>query len=133
MVPNNLRTWFIIHFCVDIVAGLPLLLFPQWVAEQFHFNLGEPFIARLVAAAFLAIGTTSLLRRNDSMESYRAMLTLKILWSSLALFGLFLSLAQGASSAVYGPIGIFAVCWALWVYYFVKIKKTTDTSKQTTK
>ncbi len=122
MVPTNLRRWFIVHFFVDLFAGLPLLLFPQWVAQQFSFNLGEPFIARLVAAAFLAIGTTSLLRRHDTVESYRALLTLKIIWSSLALTGLFLSVAQGASTAVYGPIIVFIPFWITWIYFYKKIR-----------
>ena len=47
--------------------------------------------ARIIAAAFMAIGGTSFLLRNASLEVYRALLLLKIIWSSMALVAILLA------------------------------------------
>ncbi len=121
MVPRSLRTWFIIHFVVDLFAGLPLFIAPSTVSELFGVLSGEPFIARMLAAAFLAIGTTSLICRNAPLDAYKALLKLKIIWSSLALAGLMISLVSSPSPTIYLPIIIFVPFWVAWIYFYKKI------------
>jgi divalent metal cation (Fe/Co/Zn/Cd) transporter len=76
MVPRSLRTWFVIHFVVDILFGVPLLIAPVLLLSWFGWETVDPFMSRLVGAALLGIGVESLLGRNASVEIYREMLNL---------------------------------------------------------
>ena len=117
MLPKSLRLWFIIHFIVDLVAAVPLFFIPHVALTMIGLPHGEPLLARLIAAAFFAIGTTSLIMRDGGVESYRSLLNLKIIWSSLALIGISWSLYEGAPPAAWSAFGIFLVFWGVWVYY----------------
>jgi len=121
-VPDGLRTWFVIHFAADILFGIPLLLFPQAVLDFFGWTTYDPIMSRLVGAALLGIGVESLLGRNASAETFRAMLNLKVIWASSALFALGAGIAEGAPPLAWGFLGIFAVFWAVWVYYRLRLK-----------
>jgi hypothetical protein len=121
-VPDGLRIWFVIHFAADILFGIPLLLFPQAVLDFFGWTTYDPIMSRLVGAALLGIGVESLLGRNASAETFRAMLNLKVIWASSALFALGAGIAEGAPPLAWGFLGIFAVFWAVWVYYRLRLK-----------
>lgn len=121
-VPDGLRTWFVIHFVADILFGIPLLFFPQVIFELFDWTTYDPIMYRLVGAALLGIGIESLLGRNASAETFRAMLNLKVIWASSALFAIGAGIAEGAPPIAWMFLGIFAVFWAVWVYYRLRLK-----------
>jgi hypothetical protein len=50
------------------------------------------------------------------------MLNLKVIWASSALFALGAGIAEGAPPLAWGFLGIFAVFWAVWVYYRLRLK-----------
>ncbi len=122
MIPKMLRIWFSIHFIVDLVFALPLLFFPEIVFEVFGLTMGDSLAPRLVGAAFFAIGTTSLVMRNADLESYRALLNLKIIWSSTALVGIVLAIINGSPVIAWLPFGIFVIFWCVWIWYRRLIK-----------
>jgi hypothetical protein len=119
-VPNALRTWFVIHFVIDVLFALPLFLAPVRVLALFGWQAVDPYTTRIAAAALFGIGIESFLGRNAGVESFRNMLNLKIIWSLSAAIGLALSLVQGAqgrplfASAV---LVIFVGFNFLWVYW----------------
>jgi hypothetical protein len=118
MLPQSLRSWFVIHFVVDLIFSVPLILFPHAaLALVGQTVVGDALSYRIMGAAFFAIGTTSLLMRNAGLESYRALLNLKILWSSAALVGIMLAIVQDASKIAWLPFGIFVIFWFVWVWY----------------
>jgi len=80
-IPQALRTWFFIHFLVDIFFAIPLLFFPAWSLRLLGFMIIEPLTTRLVGAALLAIGGISLLSYRQGKERFDVLLTLKIIWS----------------------------------------------------
>ncbi len=121
MVPVSLRVWFTVHFIVDLFFGLPLMVAPRWMLVVFEMPEGSVLLARIVAAAFLAIGSVSFLMRNAGVESYRALLNLKIIWSSAAIVGIVWSLLEGAPSRAWLPLIIFLFFWCLWLFYRRKI------------
>jgi thiol:disulfide interchange protein len=92
-VPNSLRIWFIIHFIADIIFGIPLLITPYWFLNLLGYTV-EPLTARLVGAALIGIGGTSLLIKDKSLEQFKALLTLKVVWSLSAIFGIILTLTE---------------------------------------
>ncbi len=120
-VPNSLRNWFIIHFWADILFALPLMFAPAFTLTLFGFPVAETLTARIVAAAFMGIGGTSLLLRDKGIETYRALLVLKIVWSAAAMVGIVLTIIEGTSIFAWGVLGIYLLFFIVWVYYQRKI------------
>ena len=121
-IPNGLRTWFVIHFVADMLFGIPLLFFPHLLLSLLGWTTYDPLTSRLVGAALMGIGLESLLGRNASAETFRAMLNLKIIWASSAIFAILAALFEGSPPASWAFLGIFIVFWAVWVYYRVKLR-----------
>ena len=120
-VPQSLRTWFLIHFAVDYIAGIPLFIAPEWFLGLFGFGLVEPLTARIVAAAFFAIGGTSLLMHKKGKEVFQTMLNLKIIWSAFAMVAILITILQGAPASLWLFLGIFLVFFLVWFYYRSKL------------
>lgn len=117
-VPANLRRWFIAHFIADLLFAIPLLLAPGFTLGLFGFNAVETLTARLVGAALLAIGVESYLGRNASRETYRAMLSLKVIWATTATLSLLWALFfQAAPPATWLFLIFFLVFGSTWIYY----------------
>jgi hypothetical protein len=120
-VPQSLRTWFVIHFAVDIVFAVPLLLAPGWVLALFGWQAVDPITSRLVGAALLGIGGASLLERNAGREVFRAMLGLKIIWACGALLAIGLGIAAGGPATAWLFFAVFAAFLAVWVNYRLRL------------
>jgi len=123
-VPEGLRTWFVIHFVVDVLVAIPLLLFPQVFLNLFAWKTYDPIMTRLVGAALMGIGVESLLGRNANAATFRAMLNLKVIWASSALVAIGIGIAEGAAATAWLFLAIFFVFWCVWVYYRIVLKET---------
>jgi len=124
MVSKNLRTWFVIHFIADYLFGIPLLIAPVWMLSLFGWQIVDPFTARLVGAALIGIGGASLLERNASAETFRAMLTLKLLWASSAIVGMTATMLTGSYPLIgWGMIAIFVAFFFIWLYYRLQLQE----------
>lgn len=129
-VPASLRTWFVIHFVADALFGLPLFIAPVASLKMFGWTMIDPVATRLVASAFIAIGTTSLLTRTTDASSFRSLLILKLIWSAVALFGLLLNVLNGAPAFTWAAVGIFVVFFIVWAYYYQRLgSHTADSSR----
>ena len=120
-VPSSLRKWFTIHFVVDMLFAIPLFIAPSFVLSLFGFE--GVVTARLVAAAFMAIGGSSLILNKKGFETYNTLLTLKIIWSITAVLGLILSFIQGAPLSIFLAIAIFTLFCSVWLYYKIRYFK----------
>lgn len=120
-IPSGLRTWFVVHFVADILFGIPLLFFPQAFLNLFGWGTYDPIMSRLVGAALMGIGIESWLGRNAVADTFHAMLNLKVIWASSALFAIGVGIAEGAPPIAWAFLGIFAVFWVVWVYYRMKL------------
>lgn len=119
-VPQALRTWFLIHFIVDLLFAIPLMFAPERMLSLVGWQTIDPFTARLAAAALFGIGIESYLARNAKVESFRSMLNLKIIWSLSAVFGISLSVIEGAQGRPWFAwviLVIFVAFNFLWVYW----------------
>ena len=121
-VPQPLRTWFIIHFVVDIIIALPLLFFTDWFLLTLNFGVQEPLSARLVGAALISIGTTSLIVHKKGVESYLTMLILKLIWSGFAILAIVLSIIAGSPQITWVLLLIFVVFFSVWAYFYLKLR-----------
>jgi hypothetical protein len=122
-IPASLRRWFVAHAIVDLLVALPLLIAPVATLRQLGWTAVDPVTTRLVAAALLAIGGQSYLGRQGSLESYRSLLNLKMLWSSTAIVALLLGIGSGAPVACWGFLAVFVIFFGVWTYYRIRIKQ----------
>lgn len=121
-VPNKLRAWFVIHFYADMVFGIPLLIFPELAMPLLGWGAIDPISTRVVGAALMGIGIESYLGRNASLEVFKAMLNLKVIWSSSAILGISLGIWQGGAKTGWLFLVIFVIFWFVWIYYWRKIR-----------
>lgn len=121
-IPEHLRTWFVIHFVVDMLLGIPLLLFPEIVMPLLGWNPIDPIASRVVGAALMGIGIESYQGRNASIEVFRAMLNLKVTWSSSAILGIWLGIWMGGAKTGWLFLGIFVIFWVVWIYYWRELR-----------
>ena len=122
-VPNALRTWFVVHFVVDMLTGIPLLFFPEAVMPLLGWTTIDPIASRVVGAALMGIGIESYLGRNANREVFQAMLNLKVIWSGSAIFGIGLGIRSGGATAGWLFLGIFFIFWVVWIYYWRKLRE----------
>jgi hypothetical protein len=112
-----------VHFILDVLFGLPLLLAPELMLALFGWQEVDPILSRLVGAALMGIGVESLLGRDSGVEAYRAMLNLKVIWAGCAVLGIALGLANGGARFGWVVLVIFAVFLGIWVYYRVRLAR----------
>jgi hypothetical protein len=119
---SSLKIWFITHAIVDLIIALPLLFYPVFFLEMFGFSNINPLLARLIAAALLAIGGNSYLMRNGSKEEYKSMLNLKLIWSIVAIFSIGGHMWETHSIAGLPFLLVFGVFAFVWLCYRIKLK-----------
>ena len=123
MVPKSLRTWFVVHFCVDMLTGVPLLVAPVAFLSALGWTTVDPLATRLVGAALMGIGIESYLGRNAGAEALRGMLNLKIIWSGTAVLGLAATVVAGDGPwTVWLVVAIFAAFNVLWIRYRLRLR-----------
>lgn len=124
-VPKALRNWFFVHFLVDVIFAIPLLIAPVFFLNRLGWQVVDPVTARLVAAALFGIGIESLLSYRSDISNYQGMLNLKIIWSLGAITGLTISLAQGDQGRpiiLWLLLFVFIVFNILWVFWKIKLR-----------
>ena len=120
-VPTALRTWFVIHAVVDYVIAIPLFLIPTLLLEFMGWNTVDPIMARLVAAALFGIGGISFFSRDEQVNTYRTLVTMKMIWSITAEIGFLVSFLvdmnnfPGIAWAFFGMFVIFTMAWGYWL------------------
>ena len=122
-VPPSLRSWFVVHFWADVLFAVPLFIAPRQFLGLLGWPCVDPLATRLVAAALFGIGIQSLLGRSEGIETFRAMLNLKIIWSATATIGLIWSQFQGGPVLGWAFVAIFAAFLALWLRYRMLLRE----------
>lgn len=128
IAPAALKAWFMIHFYVDLLVAVPLFLFPEGILNNLGWESADPFTARLFAAALLGIGISSLLVKKARIEVYENMLNLKIIWSTFAILGIFLSILQVDGRGpflAWMALIVFVLFNLLWIYWRVRLEKNS--------
>lgn len=123
-VPTILRVFFMIHFAVDILFAVPLFIIPVSFLSFFGWTTVDPVTARLVAAALFGIGIESLIGSRGTNDTFVSMLNLKIIWSSVAVCGLIVSIAELSWQVpllLWCVLGVFAAFNMLWIYWRIRL------------
>jgi len=123
---NQLKFWFTVHFVLDVASALLLFIIPSYFLRMLGWENIDLISARLVAAALFGIGIESFLGRKSSLDSFKTMLSLKVIWSFFAVAGIALSIlqnSQGRPPAAFAILGVFICFNILWTYFLVKVRK----------
>ena len=123
-VPKWLKAWFIIHFLVDIAVAIPLMVVPELFLARAGWTDIDLIMTRIVAGAFFGIGIESFLGRNASLDSFKTMLNLKLIWSGTVSLGVGISMIQGAQGApflAWAILIVFLGFHAVWWYWRIKV------------
>lgn len=124
-VPPALRSWFIVHGVVDWAFAIPLLVAPDAFLKALGWTVVDPMAARGVAAALVGIGTQSLLSRDATAAIYRAMLSLKILWSLTATLGFAWTALTTGPRVGWVFVAVFAFFNVVWMYWRRRLRVVT--------
>ncbi len=103
------------------LVAILLILFSEFLLQFFGLTQFDPFTTRLLGAAFVAIGVSSLIHRNADINVYKSLLNLKIIWSSTAIFGTLLTIWQTGNSLGWIVVAIFGAFLLRWSYYRVTL------------
>jgi hypothetical protein len=118
-VPVQLQRWFTIHFIVDYLFAITLFFAPVWILDLLGMVPTDPLFVRLFAAALFAIGGVSRMVQRESLDVYRAMLKLKIIWSSAAIAAFVLAIFSSPPSlGLFLGLGLFVVFFFVWRYFY---------------
>ncbi len=120
-VPVALRRWFVTHFVIDWLVGVPLFLAPEATLRLFGWHAVDPITTRLFAAALLGIGGQSWLGRHGGFSEYTGMLNLKIIWAASASLGLLIGGLTGGPTLTWLGLGVFLAFLALWIFWRLRL------------
>jgi hypothetical protein len=123
VVPASLRTWFRVHAAIDVLAALPLLLFPARALGLLGWTTIDPVATRLCGAALMGIGVASLTVDRHGLAGYRTLLSLKVVWSAAAVFALFAGIGDGAPPAAWAFLSIFIAFSGVWMSYTIRLRQ----------
>ena len=121
---KTLKSWFVVHFLVDILIAIPLFFVPEYFLSILGWNSIDPLMSRLVASALFGIGGISLIARNSSKETFKILLNLKIIWSLCAITGFAISiLSSDYPDIVWLFLLLFVIFSFNWIYHRIRIEK----------
>lgn len=121
---KTLKSWFVVHFVVDILIAIPLFFVPEYFLSILGWNSIDPLMSRLVASALFGIGGISLIARNSSKETFKILLNLKIIWSLCAITGFVISiLSSNYPDIVWLFLLLFVIFSFNWIYHRIRIEK----------
>lgn len=124
-VPVALRRWFVLHFVADWLFAVPLFFAPEAFLTLLGWPQVDQFAARGVAAALFGIGTQSLLDRNAGVESFRTMLSLKIIWATFCSVGFLWGCLTNGFPMAWAVFAVFAGFDLVWIYWYRRLRAQT--------
>ncbi len=119
---KSLKFWFTFHFIIDFIVAFLLIFYPMILVDFLGVSY-EPVTTKLVAAALLGIGGISLISKNYSKETHKALLELKLIWSFFATVLVFCYAKSLMNFKLMLVPLVFGLFFVLWFYYWLKIRK----------
>jgi len=115
-VRSGLKWTFLLHFIVALFFGLILLFVPEWWGNLTNWPVGDVAMYRLVGAAMLGYGTSSILAyRETNWEKVILVVRMEIVWTGLATL-VFLWALLFADAPAIG--WLYAALMAVWCAAF---------------
>lgn len=127
-IPSSLRQWFVVHAVIDVVCGLPLLLFPELLLPRLGWATVDPVMTRLVGAALLAIGGQAWRSRDAGVDVYRALLGVNVVWSAMVIVGMAIAIGRGAPSAAFAVLSASLALCGVWSHHAIRFRQLSQAS-----
>jgi hypothetical protein len=100
-IKPGLKYTFLAHFIVALVFGLAYLLIPETYGELFGWPVVDPAIYRLLGAALLGYGTSSILAyRETAWEKVIIVVRMEIVWLALGVLAMLWGMIFGGLPAI---------------------------------
>ena len=103
--PSALRRWFVFYFAVDWAVGVPLLVAPEILLRFFGWHEIDPIATRLFG----------------SVNEFRAMLNLKLIWAAAAAIALGIGVLAGGPALTWLGLVVFVGFLGVWLYWRIRI------------
>ena len=116
-----LKTLFLVHAVVGIVAGALLLIIPGRFLEWLHWGANiDPIASRILGAALLALAWSSLFGWRATRRSQVAVLIqMETIFTVLACVGMLRHMYRGdwvpAAWVMLGLFAAFAIAWSFFL------------------
>ncbi len=123
---QNLRYTFLAHAVVCLVFGIAFVLVPATVASMYGMKEYDPFTARVLGAALLALALSSWASFRAALwGEVRIVVQMEIAFTVIGtLATLYALLVDAAPALAWGNLVIFVVFGALWIYFYTRAPAT---------
>ncbi len=119
-ISKILKRVFLVHFIVAVVFGI-LYFIPEQFLGLVGWNVTEPAVYRIVGAAMIALGVSSLLAyRQSEWMKVKILVEMEIIW----LIGADIATLWGAVSGSYPPFiwvnfGLLIAFTVAFIYCYI--------------
>jgi len=118
---KGLKTAFLVHAVVALVAGAPLLIVPGGMLTRLGWAPIDPLVSRVLGAALLALAWSSFRGRRATEQAQVSILVeMEAVFTVLACVGLLRHLLVGGWPVVpWLALAVFAAFALAWIYWLV--------------
>ena len=126
-ISSGLKITFLLHFIVALIFGVLMLFLPQVWGNLAGVWIVSHELYRLVGAAILAFGLSSLLAyRASQWESVRIVVLTEIFWTAMAAGITLYYLVRWYFPPLYWVTAILMAGFSVaFIYFYLKNKSTT--------
>ena len=123
-----LKYTFLIHFIVAVAFGLGYFFIPETLLDIFEWPIEDIYVVRMLGAAFIGIGCTSILSFfEDSWEKVKIVVLMEFAWLAFAIVGAIWTLLGPVEYPLFSVVGpsmllIFLAGFG-YSYYLEELKK----------
>lgn len=123
-----LKYTFLIHFVVAVAFGLGYFFIPEVFMDITEWPMADLYVVRMLGAAFIAIGCTSILSfLESSWEKVKITVQLELVWLVFGVLGGFWTLLEPVEYPIFallGPLMLLAFLVGFgYSYYLEELKK----------
>lgn len=123
-----LKYTFLIHFVVAVAFGLGYFFIPDVIMDITEWPMADLYVVRMLGAAFIAIGCTSILSfLESSWEKVKITVQLELVWLVFGVLGAFWTLLGSVEYPIFallGPLILLAFLVGFgYSYYLEELKK----------
>ena len=124
VVSKVLKITFLVHFVVAVILGFFYLLFPDQFISLLSWPYTDPVAIRLLGAAFLGLGISSVLgSRESDWEKVKIVVVMEIVWLAVAFVVILLSVIV-AGTGLGGLLFVFISAAFLGLFIFSYFQTT---------
>lgn len=121
---KGLEIVFLLHFVLGLIIGFIFLFFPEFYCDLFDFEITDHGAFRIIGAASLALGGSSLLAyRSKDWEKAKLFVQMELIWLISAIVAMVWWLVDSGPIAGWWIFGMFAAFMIAFIYFYILQEK----------